>query len=114
MFSLTSGIPQHYNQLFAKTDKMLGRHKKFLSKISTEENNSKTNCKAVPLNATIREEHIKCGKPYCLYCPHGPYYYAYWREKGKLKKKYIGTKYEPEWRKYGRKHVNPSMKAKYH
>jgi hypothetical protein len=31
--------------------------------------------------------------------PHGPYYYAYWKENGKLKKKYIGTKYDKTWRK---------------
>jgi len=34
-----------------------------------------------------------------LGCPHGPYYYAYWKENGKLKKKYIGTKYEISWKK---------------
>ncbi len=45
-----------------------------------------------PTNHTIREEFVKCGKEYCLQCPHGPYYYAYWKdiETKKLKKKYIG------------------------
>ncbi len=43
-------------------------------------------------NHTIREEFVKCGKEYCLQCPHGPYYYAYWRDTltKKLKKKYLG------------------------
>lgn len=43
-----------------------------------EESTSKENYKSVPANATIREERIKCGKDFCLMCPHGPYYYAYW------------------------------------
>ncbi len=43
-------------------------------------------------NHTIREEFVKCGKEFCLHCPHGPYYYAYWRDNktNKLKKKYLG------------------------
>jgi hypothetical protein len=33
-------------------------------------------------------------------CPHGPYYYAYWKnDNGKLKKKYIGTRYDESWKK---------------
>jgi hypothetical protein len=43
---------------------------------------------------TIRKEYVKCGNPYCYRCKHGPYYYAYWKENGKLKKKYIGL-YNP-------------------
>lgn len=43
-------------------------------------------------NANIREEFVKCSKESCNDCPHGPYYYAYWRDSTtkKLKKKYIG------------------------
>ncbi len=46
----------------------------------------------VPKNANIREEFIRCGKESCNDCPHGPYYYAYWKDSTtkKLKKKYIG------------------------
>jgi hypothetical protein len=46
----------------------------------------------VPKNSNIREEFIKCGKENCNYCPHGPYYYSYWKDPAtkKLKKKYIG------------------------
>jgi hypothetical protein len=46
----------------------------------------------VPKNANISEEFIKCGKENCNDCPHGPYYYAYWKDTAtkKLKKKYIG------------------------
>lgn len=46
----------------------------------------------LPSNHTIREEFVKCGKEFCLQCPHGPYYYAYWKDSTtkKLKKKYLG------------------------
>ncbi len=51
----------------------------------------------MPKNATIREEFIKCGKDICNLCPHGPYYYAYWKDKtkddnkSKLRKRYLGV-----------------------
>ncbi len=56
---------------------------------------SKARFNAIPKNVTIKEEFIKCGKDACNRCPHGPYYYAYWRDKtkdkkGKLQKKYLG------------------------
>ena len=50
-------------------------------------------------HATIKSEYKKCGSPRCA-CGtpglkyyskiHGPYLYAYWKDKGKLRKKYIG------------------------
>ena len=39
---------------------------------------------------TIRDEMIRCGKKGCTKCPHGPFRYAYFRVKGRLKKRYIG------------------------
>jgi hypothetical protein len=49
-------------------------------------------CTSIPDGAFVREEFIKCGKISCFTCPHGPYYYAYWKDNhGKLKKKYLGT-----------------------
>ena len=47
----------------------------------------------LPANHTIREEFVKCGTEFCLQCPHGPYYYAYWKDSTtkKLKKKYLGS-----------------------
>lgn len=38
----------------------------------------------------FRCEWIKCGKAACRSCPHGPYWYAYWSEGGKTKKRYVG------------------------
>lgn len=40
--------------------------------------------------ATYRLEHVRCGKRGCTRCPHGPYWYAYWREDGRLRSRYIG------------------------
>lgn len=43
----------------------------------------------------LQLEKVKCGKEGCK-CGvgelHGPYWYAYWREGGKLRSKYIGKK----------------------
>lgn len=39
---------------------------------------------------TYRQESVRCGKPGCRTCPHGPYWYAYYREGGKLRSRYIG------------------------
>lgn len=39
---------------------------------------------------SYRLESVHCGKPGCTKCPHGPYWYAYWREDGKVRSRYIG------------------------
>lgn len=39
---------------------------------------------------TYRLESVRCGKPSCTSCPHGPYWYAYYREGTKLRSRYIG------------------------
>jgi hypothetical protein len=39
---------------------------------------------------TFRQEMVRCGKQGCTTCPHGPYWYAYWREDGRTKSRYIG------------------------
>ena len=39
---------------------------------------------------TYRRESVKCGKEGCRKCPHGPYWYAYYREEGRLRSRYIG------------------------
>ena len=38
----------------------------------------------------LRRQNVKCGKPTCTRCPHGPYWYAYWWEDGKRKSQYLG------------------------
>jgi hypothetical protein len=37
-----------------------------------------------------RREPVKCGKPGCGKCPHGPYWYAYFRRGVRLTKRYVG------------------------
>lgn len=39
---------------------------------------------------TLRQQHVRCGKASCTRCPHGPYWYAAWREGGKVRTRYIG------------------------
>jgi hypothetical protein len=99
MFSLTSGIPSYYKGLLASGDRLVARSSKFIAEIEGQWKSSENNIKSVPPNATIRLQEIKCGKPLCPRCPHGPFYYAYWKENRKLKKKYIGTKYDDTWKK---------------
>jgi hypothetical protein len=40
--------------------------------------------------ATYQYEKVKCGKPRCRTCPHGPYWYAYWKEGGRTRSRYVG------------------------
>lgn len=44
----------------------------------------------LPDNVTYRQEHVRCGKDGCNSCPHGPYWYAYWKDEGRTRKSYIG------------------------
>ncbi|MDQ4005363.1 MAG: hypothetical protein M3135_03555 [Actinomycetota bacterium] len=39
---------------------------------------------------TYRQEHVRCGRDGCSRCPHGPYWYAYWRENGRQRSRYVG------------------------
>ena len=39
---------------------------------------------------TFRYETVRCGKKNCSRCPHGPYWYAYWKEGGRTRSRYIG------------------------
>ena len=37
-----------------------------------------------------RMQSVKCGKA-CAACPHGPYWYAFWKEEGRSRSQYIGN-----------------------
>ena len=39
---------------------------------------------------TFRYETVRCGKPNCTRCPHGPYWYAYWKQGGRTRSRYVG------------------------
>jgi hypothetical protein len=42
---------------------------------------------------TYRLERVSCGKK-CRVCPHGHYWYGYWREGGKTRSKYLGKSFD--------------------
>jgi hypothetical protein len=44
---------------------------------------------------TYRQCAIRCGKD-CAACPHGPYWYAYWKEGGRGRSQYIGRELPAE------------------
>ena len=44
----------------------------------------------LPPSLSYRQEEVRCGKHGCTRCPHGPYWYAYWKEEGRTRKRYIG------------------------
>ena len=63
----------------------------FIKKHELIESACANRAKSIPKNATIRKEYVNCKKSnYYRGGRHGPYYYAYWKEGGKIKKKYIG------------------------
>ena len=39
---------------------------------------------------TFRYETVRCGKANCSRCPHGPYWYVYWKEGGRTRSRYVG------------------------
>jgi hypothetical protein len=44
------------------------------------------------LAGVVLEQWVRCGKPNCqcaLDRPHGPYFYRFWREAGRLRKGYV-------------------------
>ncbi|MGQ0679203.1 MAG: hypothetical protein ACT4OM_06030 [Actinomycetota bacterium] len=53
---------------------------------------SRSSDPAQPVKVTYRLEPVRCGKAGCSRCPHGPYWYAYWREGDKVRSRYIGRK----------------------
>jgi hypothetical protein len=74
---------------------------------------NKDNEYEIPENATIRQEHVRCGNPDCQQL-HGPYLYAYWKEGKRLRKKYIGkTLGELLFRKVAKQaHTTPTKMRK--
>jgi len=45
---------------------------------------------------SIRQQSVRCGRATCTTCPHGPYWYAYWREDGRRRSKYLGKLLEED------------------
>lgn len=61
----------------------------------TDKGRTSTDDNGRPTHKTYRRELVRCGKKGCKCAEgqlHGPYWYAYWVEGGKLKSQYIGKK----------------------
>lgn len=87
-------VSKYRDRFFADGYALVNQTKNMLARLKSQQALSSTNYNSIPSSATIRKEYIKCGNPNCSRCEHGPYYYGYWKENGKLKKRYIG-KYDP-------------------
>jgi len=46
--------------------------------------------RVITSSGTMQLELVRCGKMQCKSCPHGPYWYRYWKEGGRTKSKYVG------------------------
>lgn len=55
-----------------------------------------------------RLESVRCGKPNCKSCPHGPYWYAYFRDGGRLRSRYIGKELPPDVSPSGSRDMPPT------
>jgi hypothetical protein len=46
----------------------------------------------IPLPGVVRPQWVRCGRPNCRCARgdlHGPYFYRFWREGGRLRKEYV-------------------------
>jgi hypothetical protein len=48
------------------------------------------------IRVSLRQKWVRCGKDSCTRCPHGPYWYAHWRENGRRRSRYVGKLLEVE------------------
>ena len=87
-------IPKSSYKVFSDASNTIGKARHFFGRLNRLKEISRKNYESVPENATIRKEYIKCGNYSCRRCKHGPYYYAYWTDRGMRHKKYLG-KYDP-------------------
>lgn len=56
---------------------------------------------------------IKCGKE-CRRCPHGPYWYGYYRSKGKFISFYLGKKLPPRFNEAQKIQISTQKEASTH
>jgi len=91
---LNKHLLNHINKLSIEDLKELRSYIDNLIRHTKEkEENSEVIEEKVIGSVTYRLEKVKCGKPECKKCPHGPYWYAYFFLNGKTKSKYIGKKF---------------------
>lgn len=58
-----------------------------------------------------RQKSVRCGKPACGTCPHGPYWYAQWTEHGRRRSRYIGSELPAEVRRKARNLDAPASRG---
>jgi hypothetical protein len=87
-------VSKYSDRFYADGYALVEQTNHMLARINSQQDLTSIKYKSIPSGATIRKEYVKCGNPYCYSCKHGPYYYGYWKDNGKLKKKYIG-RYDP-------------------
>jgi hypothetical protein len=87
-------VNKYSDRYFADGYALVEQTKHMSARLNSQRDLSSRNYKSIPTSATIRKEYVKCGNPNCSRCKHGPYYYGYWKENRKLKKKYLG-RYDP-------------------
>ena len=78
-FTDINNTTQHYGKLMNDANTLLENSRNFLNGLDTSRQKAKANYKDVPECAAIRKENINCDRYESHRCPHGPYYYAYWR-----------------------------------
>jgi hypothetical protein len=66
-------------KVLKQSNRAADKAEKFLNKLNSAKTAANNRIKLVPSKATVRREHIKCGKAFC-HRRHGPYYYAYWKD----------------------------------
>jgi hypothetical protein len=91
----TTSTTRTFYKLLKQSTKAVDKAEKLVNKIiNSSQTLAISRLKSIPQNATIRTEHIKCGKDGCNHETHGPYYYLYWKDAKtkKLKKKYISNR----------------------
>jgi hypothetical protein len=92
-----SGRRSMLQRALVSANKTIEKTERVINKIKSRDLSCINRAKSIPKNATIRQEYVNCGKVFCI-MPHGPYFYAYWKDPQtkKLKKKYIGIKMPDE------------------
>lgn len=88
--------PMPFWKLIKKANKTIAWGKILTAKHESAVSRCTSRTKLVPINATIRKEYVKCKKSNCCHERHGPYYYAYWKDRAnkRLRKKYIGRHFD--------------------
>jgi hypothetical protein len=83
-------------KLMKRINKTIARGKVLNTKYESAVSRCTNRTKLVPIIATIRKEYVKCKKSNCCHERHGPYYYAYWKDRAnkRLRKKYIGRHFD--------------------